>query len=98
MPGKVNPTQAEALVMAATQVLGNDVTMGIAGAGGQLELSTYKPLLIATFLQSARLLSDGCERFRVYAVEGLEADRSTNRGVDEPVADARDRADASHRL
>jgi len=76
MPGKVNPTQAEALVMAATQVLGNDVTMGIAGAGGQLELSTYKPLLIATFLQSARLLSDGCERFRAYAVEGLEADRS----------------------
>jgi fumarate hydratase class II len=75
MPGKVNPTQAEALVMAATQVLGNDVTMGIAGAGGQLELSTYKPLLITTFLQSARLLSDGCERFRAYAVEGLEADR-----------------------
>lgn len=76
MPGKVNPTQAEALVMAATQVIGNDVTMGIAGAGGQLELSTYKPLLIATFLQSARLLSDGCERFRTFAVEGLEADRS----------------------
>jgi fumarate hydratase class II len=75
MPGKVNPTQAEALVMAATQVLGNDVTMGIAGAGGQLELSTYKPLLIATFLQSARLLSDGCDRFRQYAVEGLDADR-----------------------
>jgi fumarate hydratase class II len=69
MPGKVNPTQVEALVMAATQVLGNDVTMGIAGAGGQLELNTYKPLLIATFLQSARLLSDGCERFRAYAVE-----------------------------
>ena len=50
--------------------------MGIAGAGGQLELSTYKPLIIATFLQSARLLSDGCDRFRQYAVEGLDADRA----------------------
>ena len=76
MPGKVNPTQVEALVMAATQVLGNDVTMGMAGAGGQLELNTYKPLLIATFLQSARLLSDGCDRFREFAVDGLDADRS----------------------
>jgi fumarate hydratase class II len=50
--------------------------MGIAGAGGQLELSTYKPLLIATFLQSARLLSDACDRFRTFAVEGLDADRT----------------------
>ncbi|NOT25998.1 MAG: class II fumarate hydratase [Acidobacteria bacterium] len=76
MPGKVNPTQIESLVMAATQVLGNDVTMGIAGAGGQLELSTYKPLLIATFLQSARLLTEGCERFRVHVVTGVEPDRA----------------------
>jgi fumarate hydratase class II len=75
MPGKVNPTQVEALVMAATQVMGNDVTMGLAGAGGQLELNTYKPLLIATFLQSTRLLSDGCGRFGAHVVEGLEADR-----------------------
>jgi fumarate hydratase class II len=76
MPGKVNPTQIESLIMAATQVLGNDVTMGIAGAGGQLELSTYKPLIIATFLQSARLLSEGCERFRIHVVTGLEPDRA----------------------
>lgn len=76
MPGKVNPTQIESLVMAATQVLGNDVTMGIAGAAGQLELSTCKPLMIATFLQSARLLRDGCERFRVHVVTGLEPDRA----------------------
>ncbi len=76
MPGKVNPTQIESLVMAATQVQGNDVTMGIAGAGGQLELNTYKPLLIATFLQSARLLTEGCERFRVHVVTGVEPDRA----------------------
>ena len=76
MPGKVNPTQIESLVMAATQVLGNDVTMGIAGAGGQLELNTYKPLMIATFLQSARLLAEGCERFRVHVVTGLEANHA----------------------
>ena len=76
MPGKVNPTQIESLVMAATQVLGNDVTIGIAGAGGQLELSTYKPLIISTFLQSARLLTEGCERFRVHVVTGLDADQT----------------------
>jgi fumarate hydratase class II len=76
MPGKVNPTQIEALVMAATLVIGNDVTMALAGAGGQLELNTYKPLLIATFLQSARLLADGCIRFQAHVVEGLEADQA----------------------
>jgi fumarate hydratase class II len=76
MPGKVNPTQIESLVMAATLVLGNDVTIGIAAAGGQLELNTYKPLMIATFLQSARLLAAGCERFAVNVVTGLEPDRA----------------------
>jgi fumarate hydratase class II len=60
--------------MAAVRVLGNDVTMGVAGGGGFLELNVYKPVLIATYLESAALLADGCEHVRRFAVEGIEAD------------------------
>jgi fumarate hydratase class II len=79
MPGKVNPTQCEAVVMLCAQVMGNDVAVGLAGAGGWLELNLSRPLLAHAVLQSLRLLTDGCRSFRVYAVEGLEADERTIR-------------------
>jgi fumarate hydratase class II len=75
MPGKINPTQCEALAMVAVQVTGNDVAAGMAGAGGQLEMNAYKPLLAYSLLQSVRLLADGCHSFREHLVEGLEPDR-----------------------
>jgi fumarate hydratase class II len=72
MPGKVNPTQAEALTMLAVQVMGNDVAVGIAGASGQFELNVYKPVLIHNFLQSVRLLADGCASFEENCARGIE--------------------------
>jgi fumarate hydratase, class II len=72
MPGKVNPTQAEALTMLAVQVMGNDVAVGIAGASGQFELNVYKPVLIHNFLQSVRLLADGCASFDEHCARGIE--------------------------
>jgi fumarate hydratase class II len=74
MPGKVNPTQSEALTMVATRVIGNDVTVGIAGASGNFELNVFKPVMISCFLQSARLLADGCDSFRENCAVGIEAD------------------------
>jgi fumarate hydratase class II len=74
MPGKVNPTQAEALTMLAVQVMGNDVAVGIAGASGQFELNVYKPVLIHNFLQSVRLLADGCASFEEHCARGIEPD------------------------
>jgi fumarate hydratase class II len=73
MPGKVNPTQAEALTMLCAQVLGNDVTINIAGASGSFELNVYKPVLIHDFLQSVRLLADGCASFEEHCVRGIVA-------------------------
>ncbi len=73
MPGKVNPTQSEALCMACAQVLGNDVAINVGGASGNFQLNVYKPLLIYAFLQSARLLADGTESFREHCVAGLIA-------------------------
>jgi len=75
MPGKVNPTQAEALTMIAAQVMGNDVAVGIGGAGGYLEMNVYKPLIIANVMQSITILADGCTNFRRFLVEGTEPDR-----------------------
>ena len=74
MPGKVNPTQAEALTMLSAQVLANDVAVNIGGASGHLELNVYKPLIANAFLQSARLLADGCRSFEEHCVRGIEAD------------------------
>jgi fumarate hydratase class II len=71
MPGKVNPTQAEALTMACAQVLGNDVALGIGGASGHFELNVYKPLLIRAFLHSARLLADGMTGFDEHCARGI---------------------------
>ena len=73
MPGKVNPTQSEALTMVCTQVIGNDVTVGIAGSQGNFELNVYKPVIIYNVLQSVALLTDSATNFRRFAVEGLEA-------------------------
>ena len=70
MPGKVNPTQCEAMTMIAMQVMGNDVTIGLGGAGGHFEMNAYKPLIIFNLLQSIDLLSDGAGSFRKYLVEG----------------------------
>ena len=72
MPGKVNPTQCEAMTMLCTQVMGNDVTIGIAGASGNFELNVYRPVLAYNILQSIRLLSDGCRSFTKHAVVGIE--------------------------
>jgi fumarate hydratase, class II len=74
MPGKVNPTQAEALTMAAAQVMGNDVTIGVAGAGGHLQLNAFKPVMIYNLLQSSRLLTDACRSFTANCVAGMEPD------------------------
>jgi len=76
MPGKVNPTQCEALTMVCAQVMGNQVTVSIAGAGGHLELNVYKPVIIYNVLQSIRLLADGARSFTDRCVIGIEADRA----------------------
>jgi fumarate hydratase class II len=75
MPGKVNPTQAEALTMIAVQVMANDIAVGFGGAGGYLEMNVYKPLMIANLAQSITLLSDGCTNFRKFLVEGTQPNR-----------------------
>ena len=72
MPGKVNPTQCEAMTMLCTQVMGNDVTIGFSGASGNFELNVYRPVLAYNILQSIRLLSDGCNSFTAHAIAGIE--------------------------
>ena len=73
MPGKVNPTQSEAMTMVCVQVLGNDTAIAIAGSQGNFELNVFKPVIIFNFLQSVDLLADVCRTFREHAVEGLRA-------------------------
>lgn len=75
MPGKVNPTQCEALTMVCCQVMGNDVAIGIAGASGSFELNTYKPLIAYNVLQSVRLLADAMTSFNDHCARGMEPDR-----------------------
>jgi fumarate hydratase class II len=75
MPGKVNPTQSEALTMVCTQVFGNDVTITVAGSQGNFELNVFKPVMIRNFLHSAGILADGCRSFREFCVEGLRPNR-----------------------
>ncbi|HZW99160.1 MAG TPA: class II fumarate hydratase [Trueperaceae bacterium] len=74
MPGKVNPTQAEALTMVCAQVIGNDTAVTVAGSHGHLQLNVFKPVMIYDLLNSAQLLGDACESFRVNCVEGIVAD------------------------
>lgn len=75
MPGKVNPTQSEAMTMVAAQVMGNDVTVTIAGASGNFELNVFKPVIIYNVLQSIRLLADSAESFREHCVDGIAPNR-----------------------
>ncbi|WP_438288616.1 class II fumarate hydratase [Edwardsiella tarda] len=75
MPGKVNPTQCEALTMICCQVMGSDVAITMGGASGNFELNVYRPMVIYNFLQSARLLADGMASFEHYCARGIEANR-----------------------
>jgi fumarate hydratase, class II len=75
MPGKVNPTQAEALTMVAVEVIGNDTAVAIAGSQGNFELNVFKPVIIYNVLRSTGLLTDACARFREFCVEGITANR-----------------------
>lgn len=72
MPGKVNPTQSEALTMVAAQVMGNDVAISFGGAQGHYELNVYKPMIVANFLQSAELIGDACLSFDINCAQGIE--------------------------
>jgi fumarate hydratase, class II len=94
MPGKVNPTQCEALAMVAVQVMGNDTAIAVAGSQGQLELNVYKPLIARNFLHSARLLTDATACFTRYCAVGIEP---TGPGS-APCSNAGDRARPSHRI
>ena len=76
MPGKVNPTQAEAITMVCAQVMGNDVAISVGGAQGHFELNVFKPMMAANFLQSARLIGDSCVSFTDNAVIGIKANES----------------------
>lgn len=75
MPGKINPTQCEAVTMLCCQVLGNDVAINVGGASGNFELNVFKPLIAHNFLQSVRLLADGMQSFDTHCVRGIEANR-----------------------
>ncbi len=75
MPGKVNPTQCEAMLMVCTQVMGEDAAVAFAGAQGNLELNTMRPIIATNVLHSARILGDACEKLRRYTIEGTELNR-----------------------
>ena len=72
MPGKVNPTQCEALTMVCAQVMGNDVTISVGGTQGHYELNVFKPVMAANLLQSAQLLGDACVSFELHCASGIE--------------------------
>ena len=76
MPGKVNPTQCEALTMVAAQVMGNDVTIGVAASQGNFQLNVYMPVIAYNFLQSVTLLSDAIRSFTAHCLEGLKAEKA----------------------
>src|SRR5207237_1089408 len=76
MPGKVNPTQCEAMTMVCVRVFGNHSVVTIAGSQGHLELNVFKPVIADAVLQSIRLLADACDSFRANCIEGLAADES----------------------
>jgi fumarate hydratase class II len=75
MPGKVNPTQCEAMLMVCIQVLGEDSAVALAGSQGNFELNTMRPIVINNFLHSARILGDACEKLRIFCIEGAELNR-----------------------
>ena len=75
MPGKVNPTQSEAMTMVAVQVFGNDAAIGFAGSQGNFELNVFKPVMIHNYLHSVRLIHDSCHGFVDYCINGIELNR-----------------------
>jgi fumarate hydratase class II len=81
MPGKVNPTQCEALTMVCVQVMGNDAAVGFAGSQGNFELNVFKPVIVHNVLESLALLADAGDSFREHCVEGLELDRARVDGL-----------------
>ena len=76
MPGKVNPTQSEALTMVCAQVIGNDVAIAVGGAQGHYELNVFKPMMARNILESARLLGDACASFSAHCVEGIKPNQA----------------------
>ena len=76
MPGKINPTQSEAMTMVAAQILGNDVAINVGGSNGHFELNVFKPMMIANFIQSARLIGDACVSFKDNCIDGLEPNQA----------------------
>lgn len=81
MPGKVNPTQCEAMTMVAAQVMGNNVAVTVGGSNGHFELNVFKPLMISNLLRSCRLLTDACDSFRENCVDGIEANRDNIKAI-----------------
>ena len=77
MPGKVNPTQCEAMTMVCAQVMGNHMTVSIAGSNGQFQLNVFKPVMVANVLRSVRLLADGCMSITDKCIIGIKANRET---------------------
>jgi fumarate hydratase class II len=75
MPGKANPTQCEAIVMICIEVIGSDTAVAFAGSQGNFELNAMRPIVINNFLHSARILADGCEKFRIYSIEGTDVNQ-----------------------
>ena len=98
MPGKVNPTQSEALTMVCTRVFGNQTTIAIAGSQGHFELNVYKPVIAYAMLQSIRLLADAARSFTDNCVVGIRAERGAHPRADRALADAGHRARAEDRL
>ena len=98
MPGKVNPTQSEAMTMVVTRVFGNDATVGFAGTQGNFQLNVFTPVMAHAVLESIRLLSDASRSFTEHCVVGLSADRGTHRRQPRRRPDARHRAGAARRL
>jgi fumarate hydratase class II len=80
MPGKVNPTQAEAMTMVCVQVMGNDTAIAIAGSQGNFELNVFKPVIIHNLLHSVEILSDACRSFTDHCVVGIQANRENIAG------------------
>ena len=76
MPGKVNPTQSEAMTMVAAQVIGNDTTIAVGGSSGNFELNVFKPVMIYNLLQSIQLLGDSCRSFNEYCISGIKPNKS----------------------
>ena len=98
MPGKVNPTQCEALVMITIQVIGNDTAVALAGSQGNFELNAMRPVIINNFLHSARILADGCEKFLTYSVKGTALNTDRIKSYVDKSADAGDGAVPGDRL